>query len=540
MYRILLADDEGIMLESLKHTILSNFKDIVEIQCAKTGRAVIELAESFRPDITFMDIQMPGINGIQAIKEIRRTNQQMLFIIISAYDVFDYAKEAINLGVIDYLTKPVNRKTIIDVLMKALKIIDEARKERSESLKIQEKLEIVVPIIENGLIYQILLQEDNIQDILHFKNLLNISECFGCMMILQFGESIKDTVLTNAVGMSVKAQSFYEYFCEIAKSFFNCIIGPVMVSKIALFLPFAKESLEYDERIQMIEKSRNMVRRLEQMIDAKFKIGIGRVKKLEELKDSYKEAVKALDEGKGRVTHIEDMPTNIDYDGEYPIDIEKKLYQMVARADSSGARDQANAFFDWMVKNYADCKEDIQIKVLEFVMSAEKEAFEHGNMRYGFRYRKDYLSQVVNCQTNDELRSWLLEKIAIVCQFMRTSQDKEAKSLVAKAKQYIDCNFHKDISLDDVSKIVNISPYYFSKVFKDEAEENFIEYLTRKRMESAKTLLIKPELSIKEICVMIGYSDPNYFSRVFKKYEGITPSEYRENLGLWKKRDGSM
>jgi len=213
---------------------------------------------------------------------------------------------------------------------------------------------------------------------------------------------------------------------------------------------------------------------------------------------------------------------------------------MVARADSSGARDQANAFFDWMVKNYADCKEDIQIKVLEFVMSAEKEAFEHGNMRYGFRYRKDYLSQVVNCQTNDELRSWLLEKIAIVCQFMRTSQDKEAKSLVAKAKQYIDCNFHKDISLDDVSKIVNISPYYFSKVFKDEAEENFIEYLTRKRMESAKTLLIKPELSIKEICVMIGYSDPNYFSRVFKKYEGITPSEYRENLGLWKKRDGSM
>jgi len=532
MYRILLADDEGIMLESLQSTIESNFKDIVEIQCAKTGRAVIEQAESFRPHIVFMDIQMPGINGIQAMKELQKFNASILFIVISAYDTFDYAKEAINLGVLEYLTKPVNRKVIIDVLLKAMQIVEGERKKRSESLKIQEKLETVIPILESGFIYQVLLGENAIREIDNYLNFLNIQTDYGCMMVLQFGDFIERGSLTNAVGMSVKAQSFYGYLRESAKGFFNCLIGPIMVNKIALFLPSKSENLEYEGRIQMIEKSRNLIRHLEQRIDAKFMIGIGRIKGIDELQDSYREALQALSEGKGRVTHVEDMPVGVkEYDGEYPADIEKKFFQTITKGDSSGAREQANAFFDWMVNNFENCKTDIQIKVLEFVMTAEKSAFQQGSMRYGFRYRKDYLTQVTGCETYEELRRWFLERVSNVCRFIKNKQEERTDGPVAKAKQYIDKNFDKDISLDDVSKIVNISPYYFSKVFKEEAGVNFIEYLTAKRMENAKLLLMNQELSIKEICAMSGYGDPNYFSRIFKKCEGVTPSEYRERIG---------
>lgn len=100
-----------------------------------------------------------------------------------------------------------------------------------------------------------------------------------------------------------------------------------------------------------------------------------------------------------------------------------------------------------------------------------------------------------------------------------------------KAKEYIRENFQKDLTLDEVSKVVDISPYYFSKLFKQETGENFIEYLTKVRMKNAEELLKDSDYSIKEICVASGYSDPNYFSRIFKKYEGVTPSEYRERLG---------
>ena len=102
--------------------------------------------------------------------------------------------------------------------------------------------------------------------------------------------------------------------------------------------------------------------------------------------------------------------------------------------------------------------------------------------------------------------------------------------VIDSAKIYINKNYNKDISLDDVSREVNISPYYFSKLFKDETGEGFIEYLTNIRIEKAKGLIADTDYSMKEICQMVGYTDPNYFSRAFKKKVGVTPTEYKETL----------
>ena len=125
MYKIMLADDEGIVIDSLNYIIEKNFGEECLVKFAKTGRKVIELAESFRPDIAIMDIQMPGINGIDAMKEIREFNKSTIFIVMSAYDKFDYAREAINLGVLEYLNKPVEQSKIVEVLKRAMRNIDE-------------------------------------------------------------------------------------------------------------------------------------------------------------------------------------------------------------------------------------------------------------------------------------------------------------------------------------------------------------------------------------------------------------------------------
>lgn len=137
MYRILLADDEGIMLESLKSIISSNYGNECEIHTAKTGRAVVEEAEKYPPDICFMDIQMPGLSGIQAIREIQKFNRSVVFVIITAYDKFNYAKEAVNLGVMEFLTKPVNKKVILETCSKAMDQVDSTRQKRSDDLKIR-------------------------------------------------------------------------------------------------------------------------------------------------------------------------------------------------------------------------------------------------------------------------------------------------------------------------------------------------------------------------------------------------------------------
>ena len=133
--------------------------------------------------------------------------------------------------------------------------------------------------------------------------------------------------------------------------------------------------------------------------------------------------------------------------------------------------------------------------------------------------------------TYEELQKWFQEKMVNICRAIRDQKEDQSNSAVKKAMLYIQENYSKDISLDDVSGQVNISPYYFSKIFKEETGENFIEYLTRVRIDKAKELLVDENVSVKEAGIKSGYSDPNYFSRIFKKQMDMTPSEYKARYG---------
>lgn len=530
MYKIMLADDEGIVIDSLRFIIEKNFSNTCIVEHATTGRSVIELAEKFKPDIAIMDIQMPGINGIEAMKEIRKTNSSVVFIVMTAYDKFNYAKESINLGVLEYLTKPVNHTVIVSVLQKAMDIIEEDRKKRSNDLLIREKLEIVVPIIESDFVYAAISGDDLSNTETNFRDLLGIHEDYGMMLVMEFGDSIEDGMLTNPVGVSVKAQSFYSVIRENLKEEFPCIVGPIMVNKIVIFLPSAKATQEYDDRIVLIETMRRVIRDLTKRIDVQFKVGIGSVTPLSRLGDSYKEALNAIRNSKGRVVHIKDLPIGCEYEDDYPIEIEKTLFEKIEKGDLEGTKVEANRFFDWMVEHYPDCEMDIKLKVLEFILFAEQRAFLSGGMTYYFRYRKDYLATLIRLDNYDHLRKWFLDKVMEACRNIISKREEQTSGVITRAKAFIAENYSKDISLDDVSRFVDISPYYFSKLFKEETGENFIEYLTNIRIERAKQLLQSKEVSIKNICVETGYSDPNYFSRIFKKQVGITPTEYRDKI----------
>ena len=530
MYKIMLADDEGIVIDSLKFIIEKNFPDKCQVESAKTGRKVIELAETFRPDIAVMDIQMPGINGIEAMKEIREMNRSTIFIVMSAYDKFDYAKEAINLGVLEYLNKPVDQARIVDVLKRAMKQIDEEKERRSQDLLIKEKLETVVPIIENNMIYTALFQDDYDDEIDNFRSLLSIDKDYGFVIVLEWGDNQSEHHLTNAVGTGIKMQSYYKEIREVVKGFFECIVGSMMANRIIIYVPYGKSSLEYNERIEIIEKTRTMIRKLKQYVDVKFRAGIGSVVKLSECARSYEEGQRALRKSEGSVAHVADLPIMVSYEDNYPIEEERRLFEMTEKGNENEALIAANRFFGWMVENYGDHIYDIKLKVLEFVLWAEHLAIEEGGMEYHFLSRQDYLPQILALNTLDEIQQWFVSKIGAASRDVVQSKEKQSSSSVERAKAYIAQRYNKDISLDEVSREVDISPYYFSKLFKEETGSNFIEYLTALRINKAKQLLGGSDMSMKEICTEVGYSDPNYFSRIFKKNVGVTPTEYKETL----------
>ncbi len=528
MYKIMLADDEGIVIDSLRFIIGKEFGKQCIIESAQTGRSVVELAENFRPDIAFMDIQMPGINGIEAIKEMKEIYSNTIFIIMSAYDKFDYAQDAINLGVLEYLNKPVARTKIIQVIKRAIDIIEKEREKRSRDLIIREKLETVIPIIENGLINNILFNEYFREDVENYKELLGIKENSGYIIALISGEEQVGNHMTNAVGTSVHIQNNYGIIREIVKSYFQCIVGYAMANKIAVFVPTNQFAMGYNDRIELINKSRELVLMLRKRLNVSFRIGIGSVHNINEAMESYNEALSTLVHTTTMVAHVDDMAINCDYEDNYPVEYEKAVFESTEAGDLNGAVMSANHFFDWMISNYSDHIMDIKLKVLEFILWSEHIVYESGGITYEFLSRQDYLPTLLKINDMEGIRNWFIEKIRLCCLNMISKKKDRSTNVIAKAKAYINLNYNKAISLDDVSREVDISPYYFSKIFKEETGVNFIDYLTNIRIDKAKALLANSDLSMKEICGKVGYSDPNYFSRSFKKNVGVTPTDYKE------------
>lgn len=533
MYRILLADDEGIVINSLTMIINKNYEGQFEIESAKSGRMAIEVAERFRPDVIFMDIQMPGINGIEAMKEIRSILPSVIFIVLTAYDKFDYAKEAIGLGVIDYLNKPYNQKSITGTLNRVIDELDLRRERRRKDLQTKERLETVVPIIENGFISSIIFHDSFEEDIENYRTLLGLDADYGYMAAVMFGEMQKGNYLTNAVGSAVRAQTvYYTKVREILKDTFpDAVVGSISSNKIPIFVPRSDMSMDYAERTDLIEKSRVAVREMRTATDIQYRIGIGGIKKLKGCHESYEEAIKALYSTKGSVAHVDDLPIAVSYEESYPAELEKEIFEKLSEADVDGCLLSSGKFFDWMCGKHADDMMSIKLKSLEFVLRAERDMYRSGGHLYEFESRKDYLSDIIGIDSLEKCRTWFLDKMKNAAMNMTTGSSDHTHYLVKQALEYIENNVGKDISLNEISEKLNISSYYFSKLFKEETNEGFIEFLTKRRVERAKEMLKDPTKSIKEVGSDCGYSDPNYFSRIFKKSTGMTPTEYKERAG---------
>ena len=524
MYRIILADDEGLELESLQFMLGKAFGDECQIETAKTGRAVIELSERFHPDIAIMDIRMPGINGIDAMREIRRFNTSVRFIVLSAYDSFDYAKESIALGVSCYLTKPVHRDSIVDAMRRAMSEIDAERSRLSKNLRLREKLENAIPMLEAGLIDAILLRRDNHTMLTDYTSLLDVEEDGGYFIVVDFQSS-------GEAGSSLEMVNVYERAKQVIAELLRRAVTQLSSNRLltVVFCRLPKD--EYENRVQVLERVRELKKRLSEITDLPIAVGIGGVLPLARLADSYDQAIAALDRRISSVAHFNDLPLSKQWEEGYPSDEEYTMYEVAELGDVNATCDHANAFFSWMARYHADHPMDVKLKVLELVMRVEYIAFHTGGQTYHFMQRQGYMETVIATDDLEELRRWYLNKIRVATENVVADKEKTSQTIVEQARDYIEKHFAQDITLNSISREMHVSPYYFSKLYKATTGQNFIEYLTRLRMESAKTKLVNTNQSVKEICLSIGYSDPNYFSRSFKKYAGLSPSEYREAFG---------
>lgn len=534
--RVLICDDEGIVQQAIRFMIQKSFGDEIEIESAKNGRMAIELADSFRPDIILMDIQMPGINGIEAMEEIKREHKNVIFIVLTAYDKFEYSQKSIDIGVMSYLTKPINKDVLTDTLRKAMKLVRARREKVSQDLKVKEKLEVVVPMIESGFVYSVLLGESNDEANLNYRELLGIDTEYVYAVVIECGEELRKGELTNTVGAGIRLQKHNMIFREMLKESLHGIVGSIMGNKVLVLVPCREKEESYNEREVKIENIRSMFRKMEQQMEMKFKAGVGSVVSWEDVSKSYREAIDTARQGLGKVNHAKDLSVSCVYEESYPYDIESALFEAVNAGNQELTKKRSTDFVMWMENQYPALTNNVRLKAMEFVLFAEKAVYDQGAMTYHFDVRANYLDQLMSFQGYDELERWFVHKMTEAAGHIQMKQQEKTVNVVEKAKAYIAEHFAGELSLEETAKELGISSYYLSKLFKESENVNYIDYVNSLRIDYAKKQLTETDKSIKEICMESGYGDPNYFSRIFKKWTGETPTEYREE-GRHEKED---
>lgn len=529
--RVLVADDEELMLIALKK-ILSKEEDIT-LQTAATGKEAIEKAEAFRPDLTIMDIKMPGIDGLEALSEIRRYNQSMVLVVLSAYDSFSYAQEAIRLNVFDYLVKPVTETKILEMVARVRRHFEEQRSSRREELDLREKYKRVIPIIEGEFLDALITGVDEVA-FQEYLDILDLKLDSGFFMALSF---IRDDLQETGDEREIRLLSREKLvaLAETVKQYFSCLIDPAKTDPVIIFIPIEKDEEEAVKPLQDEEEAWRFAQKLLEVVGDKIKgslkIGLGGIYSApEKLRKSYYEALKALcHQSKDPIVRYSELQVETGAGWErklfaifeeiwdsvrygYPAKLRNLLARLVTLSLGIDGREEDRLIFFLM-----------ELLFISYKLAADSSDDPFPFAPGFYRIEELFAAAKDLNKTLDVITGELLEMAMMV----NDKRNNRIKDIVLKAQEIVDRDFCLQLTLQDLAVRVNVSSYYLSRLFGEELGMSFTEYLTKLRMEKALQLLAEGYL-VKDCCYTVGYNDPNYFSRIFRRYYGLTPTEYRE------------
>ncbi|MDO7908039.1 AraC family transcriptional regulator [Paenibacillus sp. JX-17] len=448
MYKILIADDEALEREGLEWIIDHMLKENFRIIHAENGRRAIELAEEEHPHIVLMDVNMPGIRGLDAIREIKESLPDTKFVLVTAYDYFAYAKEALSLGVKEYIVKPAKRNEVVEILQQLVQELDEEKRRRQEHLELKNKVSQLVPLAENELALMIMVHQTGDSDAAQLAEWLDFPLGTGCSMVAALAES----------PTQLDEKRLYDFIRSYTKSSgMECILSSLIDQHIAIFLTAPRNPDQHAGWMDEVKRfGEDLCLRVERQVEwsTSISVGVGSLcEGADGLHQSYFEAVfaSAYYEQGGKVCRFDDLRNG-----------EGEAYKVSSLSDGQ------------------------------------------------HRLHRSY--------------------VATALQRSREEREQETITVLDRARQYILQRYTEELSLEDVAEHVHLNPYYLSKIMKQQFGESFIDLLTRLRIEKAKEIMSSEQLSLKEVCFEVGYKDPNYFSRVFKRVTGMTPTEYRNQL----------
>lgn len=528
LYKVILVDDEEEVREAIRNRIDWESIGFTVAGTAENGEEALELAEAEEPDVVMTDIQMPFMDGLTMLKKLKEKLPDLRSVIFSGYDDFEYAKEAIRLEAEEYILKPVDADELKAIFLRIKERLDEQMEQRRNVEQLSRYYEEIRPIMKEQLIIGLLEGRELQFDLERYQRdydleLESAFYCAGAFRITPTGDN-KDRLNKNLMAVSLK-QIVTERFKDVLPVEAFVYLDTVCV--LARLKSTAQHSIfinEMDKICKIAHKT----------LDADVCAGIGRV--YGNAESIHKSFIEAKDAFHHRIFVGENQAIFInDVEPSYPIEdyVSEKQIRHIMRQIKIGTRESLDSeiydFIDKLKRTNINLNQ-LQIFYAEFVVELLRLCRGHGISAQDVG--------MSNINTNEELTQMasMDEFAARLSELSNTLREKigserldSTKKFAADAKQYIADHYSESkLSVDEICSHLGVGTSYFSSVFKKEMGKSFVTYLTEVRMNEAQRLLDTTDEKSYIIAGMVGYEEPNYFSYVFKKHFGVSPSKYRQ------------
>lgn len=528
MLKLMIADDEKWVRTTIK-SIIPFEKLNLTLSCeAANGIEALELCRRHEPDILLTDIKMPGLTGLELIKEAQNALPGLKIIIISGYGDFEYAKTAMKYGITDYLLKPVDERELEQVLERIGNEIAERERLKKEKDAEARQYKKAIPVMCESLLNQVISQNN-----MTSERIINELQKYN---INFHNDSF--TVIVTAPDLDIKSVD-----CRSTADYCRTVVKRLMKRYLkAITFP-----LEHDKAVLVSiingfvdkEAAARVFRLGNRLLSKRRSLSVssgvsGTAHKACMLNELYRHASEALEARfwRGAGTLAFHMPGNMPDDFNLAL-AEETLNKIVLNLKLSNI----NTAISYVENTMRSLNRNMRPELIkEFFWQLIQSVIILLNIQVPFIRHE---TVVAGIHPYDRIRGALFlesleenvkDLLKHVFDFYHDKNPQINNNLVEKAKKIIEGNFAGDISLEQVARQVHLSPAYLSELFKRETGMSFIDYKTVIRIEQAKKLLMLPSANIHEVSGKVGYSDPKYFSKLFKKITGKTILQYRKEL----------
>lgn len=532
--KILLVEDEKIVRNHIKEILVGlGYEDTLE---ADNGVDAMNILSSQNVDVILSDIEMPIMNGLALLSKINETmSSNAIFIILSAYDRFDYAQEAIRSGVFSYLLKPVKVADLESIMTLASSQIHKRLEEQSntnqminnynKSIK-QQQMQFLRDLIVNDSVDNPTLQT-KLSDLS-----LSLPHPHYIILLINI-----DTYNTSGTAISYQDEHLYRFsinniFSEIMNEVAVALHPFNYASGVGYLLNLNNE-MNFTDQHPMHKHFSNAKSTIDTLLNITISIAISHT--VNDIKESHKAFQTAEIVMTQKLTGKSDL-FYMTTDGQannftYVLDFndEKRLLACFEKNSVQDAIVFIDELFDQISEvQLIDSKKlnTYYYQLIILLIKITKQFHLDSENVLGDEYI--LYTQVTALPTIPDMRKWFIDLIHTCFDALNQLFDQSGTNSIYKAKTYIDANCGTDLTLESVAAQIYMSPEHFSRLFKKTFDSNFSHYLSAKRMALAKELLTTTPLKVSAIAAKAGFNDTKYFSKVFKNHVGMTPSHYRK------------